>query len=157
MARGAAAASPPSWPRLPIDLMYTPASVACSCIRTRSPSSAPPVNGDDGSTASTATRLPRARNARTSALVTVDFPAPGAPVKPITRVPVPAGPSSVSTERSRASPFSTHEISRASARLSPALTRLEMLLLGSVVVFSGSGLQQQRRALAPATAERRDA
>ena len=33
---------------------------AWSCIRTRSPSSAPPENGEDGSTASTPTRCPRA-------------------------------------------------------------------------------------------------
>ena len=32
--------------------------MAWSCIRTRSPSSAPPENGEDGSTASTPTRLP---------------------------------------------------------------------------------------------------
>ena len=49
---------PPRWPREAIDRMKTPGSVACSCIRTRSPSSAPPENGDDGSTASTPTRQP---------------------------------------------------------------------------------------------------
>ena len=58
---GVAAASPPRWPRLAIDRMNTSGSVACSCIRTRSPSSAPPVNGDVGSTASTPTRRPRPR------------------------------------------------------------------------------------------------
>ena len=37
--------------------MNTPGSVAWSCIRTRSPRIAPPVNGDDGSIASTATSI----------------------------------------------------------------------------------------------------
>jgi len=41
---------------------------------------APPENGDDGSIASTATVAPVARMCPTSALVSVDFPAPGAPV-----------------------------------------------------------------------------
>ena len=58
---GVAAARPPRCPRVAIDRMNTPASVACSSIRTRSPSSAPPENGDEGSTASTPTRSPRAR------------------------------------------------------------------------------------------------
>ena len=62
-----ATARPPRCPRVAIDRMKTPGSVACSCIRTRSPSSAPPENGDDGSTASTATRVPAARSALTSA------------------------------------------------------------------------------------------
>ncbi len=64
--------------------MNTPGSVACSCIRTRSPSSAPPVNGDEGSTANTPTRRPDARNAVTKADVVVDLPTPGAPVRPTT-------------------------------------------------------------------------
>ena len=82
---GAAQDSPPRWPRLAIERMNTPGSVAWSCIRTRSPSSAPPVNGDDGSTASTPTRSPALRNAVTSAPVDVDFPTPGEPVRPMTR------------------------------------------------------------------------
>ena len=64
--------------------MNTPSSVAWSCIRTRSPSSAPPENGEDGSTASTPTRLPAARSAVTSADVDVDLPTPGEPVSPTT-------------------------------------------------------------------------
>ena len=51
-------------------------------MRTRSPRMAPPENGDDGSIASTATRSPSARTTSTSALVSVDLPAPGAPVTP---------------------------------------------------------------------------
>ena len=54
VALGVAAATAP---RVAIDLMNRPASVACSCIRTRSPRIAPPVNGDDGSIASTATSI----------------------------------------------------------------------------------------------------
>ena len=38
---------------------------------------APPVNGDDGSIASTATVSPAARATRSTALVSVDLPAPG--------------------------------------------------------------------------------
>ena len=47
--------------RVAIERMNTPASVAWSCMRTRSPRIAPPVNGDDGSTASTATSSPSDR------------------------------------------------------------------------------------------------
>ena len=59
-----------------------PESSAWSCIRTRSPRIAPPVNGDVGSTASTAISSPAARRAATMRVVRVDFPAPGAPVRP---------------------------------------------------------------------------
>src|SRR5664279_3684869 len=74
--------SPPRCPREAIERMNTPWSVACSCIRTRSPSSAPPENGEEGSTASTPTRAPRRRYADTSALADVDLPTPGEPVSP---------------------------------------------------------------------------
>ena len=108
------------------------------------------MNGDDGSTASTAVLAPRARNARTSALVTVDLPAPGAPVRPITRLAVAGGFSSLSTERVRGSPFSTHEITRASARLSPAWTRP-----GSSAGLEGCAGPVRRRALGGALAHGR--
>jgi hypothetical protein len=68
-----------------IDRMNTPASTVWLCIRIRSPSRAPPENGDDGSIASTPTRRSRARNAETSIDVDVDFPTPGGPVNPSTR------------------------------------------------------------------------
>ncbi len=58
---GAALERPPRWPREAIDRMKTSGSAVCSAIRMRSPSSAPPENGDEGSTASTPTRAPRAR------------------------------------------------------------------------------------------------
>src|SRR5207253_903201 len=63
---GTAHASPPRWPRVAIERMNTPGSVACSCIRKRSPRRAPPVNGDVGSTASTETFLSSRRIADTS-------------------------------------------------------------------------------------------
>ena len=62
--------------------MNTSRSPAYDCIRTRSPSSAPPVIGDDGSTATTATDRPAARTSPISAATSVDLPAPGGPVIP---------------------------------------------------------------------------
>ena len=50
----------------------------------RSPSSAPWVNGDDGSIERTATVRPAARRFLMSAPMSVDLPAPGAPVTPTT-------------------------------------------------------------------------
>ncbi len=47
--------SPPSEPRMAIERMNTPGSRKCSVRRMRSPSSAPLVNGEDGSIDSTAT------------------------------------------------------------------------------------------------------
>ena len=76
---------PPSWPRDDIDRMNTPSSKACSCIRMRSPSSAPPVTGDEGSTAKTATRKPLLRYSEINAPVVVDLPTPGGPVTPISK------------------------------------------------------------------------
>ena len=50
----------------------------------RSPSSAPCVNGEDGSIESTPTVRSRARSAFVSAPSSVDLPTPGGPVKPTT-------------------------------------------------------------------------
>ena len=55
---GVATASPPRWPRVAIERMNTPVSVAWSCMRTRSPRIAPPLNGLVGSTARTPTVAP---------------------------------------------------------------------------------------------------
>ena len=85
-----AAASPPSSPREAIDRMKTSRSAACSIIRMRSPMIAPPVYGELGSTASTPTRLPAARQAAIRALTSVDLPLPGGPVIPTTCAPCPA-------------------------------------------------------------------
>src|SRR3954468_15809892 len=103
--------------------MYTPRSVVCSCIRTRSPRIAPPVNGLDGSTASTPTRRPPARNCRTSSLVVVDLPTPGEPVSPTTWACPEYGASAAATSGSAGSPFSTRLISRATERASPSRAR----------------------------------
>ena len=80
----AASASPPSAPRVAIERMNTPGSRKCSDSRIRSPSSAPPRNGELGSIDSTATVRSRSRWRRISAPISVDLPAPGGPVKPTT-------------------------------------------------------------------------
>src|SRR3990170_2490804 len=78
-----AAARPPSEPRVAIDRMNTPGSSATFSMRTRSPRSAPPVNGEVGSTAMTPTRSPASRKLFTNRAVIVLLPAPGGPVIPI--------------------------------------------------------------------------
>src|SRR5271170_1675793 len=147
--------------------MNTASSVACSCIRIRSPSRAPPVNGEVGSTASTATRWPAARNAPTSAPVMVDLPTPGAPVSPMIRAWPARGSRSLMTERIRAESSSASESSRPRARASPARAR-SISLAGDWVTgdwLAGDGdfaadwdsatdPQQQRLALAAAAAQR---
>jgi hypothetical protein len=75
-------ASPPACPRDAIERMNTSLSPAYACIRTRSPRSAPPVIGLDGSTAMTPTVRPASRTSAMSAATSVDLPAPGGPVIP---------------------------------------------------------------------------
>jgi hypothetical protein len=82
-------ARPPRWPREAIERMKTSRSLACSCMRIRSPRMAPPVIGLEGSMARTATARPSARATRTSAAASVDLPLPGGPVTPTT-CPCPA-------------------------------------------------------------------
>ena len=96
-------------------------------------------------------------------------PAPGAPVKPITRVRASGGRRSLDAERARGSPFSTHEITRASARLSPARTwaAISPVLRSPVLkslAFSGRSLRlaaaapspgRRRRTARPRRARRR--
>ncbi len=132
---GVVAASPPRCPREAIDRMKTPSSVACSCMRIRSPRRAPPENGEEGSTARTPTFWPRARIAVMSADVVVDLPTPGDPVMPMTL----ACPAVVASSPMRAGtsgpPSSMSEISRATSRVRPArapATRLGRSLLTSV-------------------------
>ena len=62
--------------------MKTPGSRKCSVSRMRSPSSAPCVNGELGSMERTATVRSASRRRLTIALISVDLPAPGAPVIP---------------------------------------------------------------------------
>src|SRR4051794_29710346 len=90
-------------------------------MRTRSPSRAPPENGEDGSTARTPTRLPCLRYAVTSADVEVDLPTPGDPVRPTTYAPPVSGASAAMTSLSCGEAPSTREISRATARGRPSL------------------------------------
>ena len=76
-------ASPPRWPRVPIERMKTSGSRKWSARRMRSPRSAPFVNGLDGSTEMTPTLVESSRTRRTSALIRLDLPTPGGPVTPI--------------------------------------------------------------------------
>ena len=91
-------------------------------MRMRSPSSAPPVKGLEGSTATTPTFLPAARQPAASSEISVDFPAPGAPVTP-TRWAFPTAPERASSSAAAASgSFSTTVSARASAPTSPRRT-----------------------------------
>ena len=78
----AASLRPPSAPRLAMERMKTPGSRKWSVSRMRSPSSAPWVNGEDGSIDRTATSRSAWRRSLVRAPMSVDLPAPGAPVKP---------------------------------------------------------------------------
>ncbi len=71
-------------PRDASERMNTHSAAPASPMRMRSPSTAPPVIGLDGSTATTAIRRPRDACSRTSASISVDLPAPGEPVMPTT-------------------------------------------------------------------------
>ncbi len=75
-------ARPPRCPRVPIERMKTSGSRKWSVSRIRSPSSAPCVNGLDGSTEITPTVCSSARTRRISAEARVDLPTPGGPVRP---------------------------------------------------------------------------
>ena len=125
-------ASPPAWPRDAIERMNTSPSPAYACIRTRSPSSAPPVIGLEGSTATTPTERPAARTRSIREATSVDFPEPGGPVMP-TRCARPAcGYSRRMAASATGVRFSTAVSSRASARRSPA-TRGRGEVLGRAV------------------------
>src|ERR1700674_219592 len=93
-------------------------------MRIRSPRIAPPVNGEFGSVARTATELPFFRSRATTPSTSVDLPVPGAPVKPTTpgaRRSFRRDSSRVRTEGSRRS---TMLIALARARTSPVRNRL---------------------------------
>ncbi len=79
-----ARARPPRLPRVAMLRMNTSGSSVWACIRMRSPSTAPPVNGLDGSTAITPTGTCSARSRLVTRSTSVDFPAPGGPVMPST-------------------------------------------------------------------------
>ena len=122
LASAVASATPPSRPRLPIERKNTPSSVSCSTSRTRSPKTAPCVNGLEGSTATTPTFCPALRISRTSAPTSVDLPTPGGPVMPTTSEPAVFGHSAATSSPAEACSSSIHEIARAIARRSPAQT-----------------------------------
>src|SRR5436309_878189 len=100
--------------------MNTPGSLEWSCIRTRSPKSAPPVNGLLGSTATTPTVLPPRRSDAVQTSTSVLLPTPGGPVTPIRYARPARGCSARSTAWPSGSPSSTNEMSRASACVDPA-------------------------------------
>jgi len=115
-----ARANPPSEPREAIERMNTPGSPARSRIRTRSPSTAPPVNGLDGSTATMATRRSSClRKCSASWLTSDDLPVPGAPVTPIKCALPVCEKSSLSAARPSGVSFSTCVNRRVNARRFP--------------------------------------
>jgi len=122
-ASGTANANPPEWPRVAIDRMNAtlglPSGAAKSSIRIRSPRIAPPVSGDEGSTASTAGECPAATRSPTRRPTSVDFPEPGAPVIPTTWATPACGFESSLTSSAAAPPRSTTVSSLPSARRSP--------------------------------------
>src|SRR5690606_19217602 len=94
----AARARPPSSPPEAIERTKMPSSSGSQTMRARSPRSAPPLRGLDGSTASTPTVRPCARSSPTSAETSVLLPTPGGPVMP--KVREACGASARSCERS---------------------------------------------------------
>src|SRR5256885_9972125 len=115
-----ARASPPAWPRVAIDRMKTPGSTPVSAMRIRSPSTAPPVYGDVGSTATTPTFRSRLRYLRTSRLIRELFPTPGGPVNPTTWARPVCGKIRARASVASGSSSSIREMSFAAARLLPA-------------------------------------
>src|ERR1700687_2452462 len=103
-------------------------------MRVLSPRIEPPVRTEEGSTASTATRLPRSVRNVPSASMVVDLPTPGAPVIP-TRIALPVKGNKTrnnSCASARCAGFfdSTSVIARASAARSPARIFLATMASG---------------------------
>src|SRR5215472_770224 len=86
----------------------------------RSPRMAPPVNGELGSTAITATAWSRDRRSATRLSASVDLPVPGAPVRPTTRAGLTVPPSDSRRCRTDGSRCSTIVIALARPRTLPA-------------------------------------
>src|SRR5581483_2134419 len=118
-----ARARPPSEPRVAMLRMKTPASSAWACMRMRSPSTAPPVNGLEGSTAMMPTVCSSARSSAVRRSTTVDLPAPGGPVTPITYACRARACTACMMAGTAAVRFSTWVMRRASARRSPLSMR----------------------------------
>ncbi len=123
IASRAASDRPPRWPRAPMLRMKTLGSRACRCMRMRSPRIAPPVKGELGSVASTATEECFLRSRETTASTMVDLPVPGAPVNPATPGVLASGRRACSSSRTESSRRSTRLIARASALTSPCRNR----------------------------------
>ena len=100
-------------------------------MRTLSPRIAPPVNGEDGSIASTATLRSCARKCPITALVSVLLPAPGAPVIPTVYALPLFGYVSRPIVRASSPPRSINDNKRASEPRSP-FTALAKSAVGSV-------------------------
>ena len=120
-----AGARPPSRSPAAVERMNSPRSPGSASIRIRSPSSAPPERLDVGSTASTATVRPSARQARASADSNVDLPAPGGPVTPTMceRGSPPATAPSSAAISSRCRRFSIRLRAAGAAARSPSRSR----------------------------------
>src|SRR3990170_3991172 len=113
------AARPPSAPRVAIERMNTPGSEVSSCIRMRSPSTAPRLNGLVGSTATIPRLRPRVRYSRASAPTSVLLPEPAGPVIP-TMCACPVWPNrAFIAARPSGKPFSTRLRTRESAACRP--------------------------------------
>src|SRR5262249_39287840 len=87
----------------------------------RSPRMAPPVYGELGSTAITATAWSRDRRSATRPSASVDLPVPGAPVRPTTWGGFTSSPSDSSRCRTDGSPCPPRVIALARPRTFPAL------------------------------------
>ncbi len=126
-------AIPPSRSPAAVERISTPRSEGSNSIRARSPSSDPPERRELGSIASSATVLPRPRQAAIRAERSVDFPAPGGPVTPTT-CPGASAPSAAG------------ETSRISA---PAWSRSSAALLSSRFSAAGAAARSRSRRRAP--------
>ena len=118
-----APARPPRLPRVAMLRMNTSGSRVWACMRMRSPRTAPPVNGLDGSTASTPTAAPSARRWLVRRSTRVDLPAPGGPVIPRTWARPSRGWMACMISGISGPRFSTRVMRRARARRSPASIR----------------------------------
>ena len=145
-------AKPPNEPRVAIERMNTPGSSATSSIRMRSPRSAPPVNGDVGSTAITPTESPAERYAAAMRAVSVLLPAPGGPVMPMRR-PRPMRACRVASSASNPGRwFSTMDTMRARAGFLPAAKSWRRRLCSALTYgLDGARVRRARRGCRPPT------
>ena len=102
---------PPSSPRAENERMKTFGCAAFAPMRMRSPSTAPPLIGLDGSIAITATVRPAPSQAPSRASTSVDLPLPGTPVMPTTQAPAGALRAARAASR-RPAPSSSISVSR---------------------------------------------